>query len=153
MPSALNNQHFPVQYEPWKVVRAAVKDENFDKYDLLIWNATNNNYERAVTNEQVLISDGYVFAAEQKKSGDGISEIQVILPGSVVPFVAGALLEPGSSVILEYNSSDGQKAIPNTVAKAAAGKTLGRFIGLYTNHVELREAADNDVILLWSGVQ
>ena len=124
MPKALDNQLFPVSFEPWYATKVTMDSTSTagNKYDIITPTAT-GTFIRDVTNNDVL-NDGYMIALEPFAAGT--RSIQAAMPGSSVPQVAGAALKPGSWVKLQYSGTDGQRSAPATVADFQAGRCYGR---------------------------
>ena len=147
MPSALNNQLFPVGYAPWYVysVTLVANPTAFDKYDILV--PTAGRFNRAA-DDQVL-QGGYVVALEQFRTG--MTELQVAAAGSLVPSVAGGAIQPGALVKVDVDGTEGLRVVTAAVADIATGKVLGRFRNHQVDRDDVRAAAEDDVIHILTG--
>ena len=150
MPVLLNNQLFPVGYSPWYVYRAELVSSPtaFDKFDFLV--PTAGKFNRAATD--AVVTTGYVIALEQYVSG--MTTLQVAVPGSLVPSVAGAAIQPEALLKIDVNASStiGMRLITASAADLAAGRVVGRMRNHSNNRISLRAAAANDLIHALTGV-
>jgi NO-binding membrane sensor protein with MHYT domain len=141
--------NFPVSYSPWYVYVAhlVASPASFTLMDLLFPDGS-GNFDRDVTDEDVLIT-GYCFALEAFQTG--MTDVQVAVPGSVVPFIADVSILPLSLVCLHYTSSV-QTVKACSAAQFAAGKCLGRLRCHNDSGQTLRITAANDIVLVATGV-
>jgi len=149
MPSELEGVvRFPVVYQPWYVYLATLvgSPASYEFFDILFPAA--GLFDRAVTTSQVFIT-GYAIALEKFTTGD--LTVQVAVPGSAIPFLAGGVIEPGSLVKMSFAASK-QKAVAATAANLAAGIAIGRMSNHVEDHENLRVAADLDIIVIRTGV-
>lgn len=145
---------FPVGYSPWYVYEATIKiGETFEFMDLLLADSAGQFVRPSADNPSLV--GGYCFALEALDSASlTTTVIQVAVPGSLVPFVAGEGLQPEELVILGVNTGgdDEQTAEAAIAADIGTGKVIGRYRNQNTNAQNLRLAADQDIIYLLSGV-
>ena len=141
---------FPVGYSPWYVYEAIVDaGETFPFMDVLV--PSGGTFTRLETDDASLAA-GYVFALEAIPTALAVpTTIQVAVPGSLVPFVAGGVIEPEGLIKFNFAAS-----IQTVVAAVIGDITLGRIMGRYrnqnTNAQNLRVTADEDIIYILSGV-
>lgn len=158
MPYALNDQQFPVGYQPWYVYDVKVKapgtNGEFDRYDIL-HSPTADGAERVVSTNAPL-GNGYVIALEKYEAG--MTSVQVAAAGSLIPFVAAGGLQPGAVLTLKWDDDAGGKA--NDLGQRADiaqstdienGRVLGRFRNHATDSKNLRNAAEGDIIHILTG--
>lgn len=145
---------FPVGYSPWYVYEATIlAGETFEFIDLLLANAA-GKFVRPSSNNPVLLG-GYCFALESLDIALAVDTvIQVAVPGSLVPFVAGETLQPEELIVLgvDTGSDDEQTAEAAVAADIGTGKVIGRYRNQNTNAQNLRLAEDQDIIYILSGV-
>lgn len=149
LPSELEGVvRFPVVYQPWYVYLATLvgSPASYEFFDILFPAA--GLFDRAVTNDQIFIT-GYAIALEKFTTGD--LTVQVAVPGSAIPFLAGGVIEPGSLVKMEFAASK-QKVLAASAADLAAGLVLGRMSNHVEDHENLRVAADLDIVVLRTGI-
>jgi len=149
MPSELEGVvRFPVVYQPWYVYLAQLvgSPASYEFFDILF--PASGLFDRAVTNDQIFIT-GYAIALEKFTTGD--TEVQVAVPGSAIPFLAGGVIEPGSLVKMQFAASK-QKVLAATAANFAAGLVLGRYSNQVTDHENLRVSADLDIVVIRTGI-
>lgn len=143
---------FPVGYSPWYVYEATLVDSpnTIEFMDLLIANSS-GEFDRSNSAGNENLAGGYCFALEVPVNGQKV--IQVAVPGSLVPLVAGETLQPEELVLMNV----GNNPFPQTVRPAigtnfAGGLILGRYRNQNTNAQNLRLAEDQDIIYVLSGV-
>jgi len=149
MPSELEGVvRFPVVYQPWYVYLATLvgSPASYEFFDILFPAA--GLFDRAVTNNQIFIT-GFAIALEKFTTGD--LTVQVAIPGSAIPFLAGGVVEPGSLVKMSFAASK-QKAVAASAADLAAGLVIGRQSNHVEDHENLRVAADLDIVVIRTGI-
>lgn len=159
MPVAIENAgiRFPVGYSPWYVYEATVdKDEVLIEFMDLLVPVVGGVFKRpavqVTAGEPVLT--GYCFALEAKSEVTTEDQvIQVAVPGSLVPLIAGGVLRPESLV----HMSIGADPFPQTLSVAigadfAAGRIIGRYRNQNTNAQNLRDSAANDIVYVLTGL-
>lgn len=138
----------PSQYSPWYIYTATLvaAPASFTYLDMLFPDAS-GNFDRQVTTDAV-ITAGYAFALE--KFVTGMTVVQVLVPGSIVPMIADTTIRPTGLVKFVFGS--GVQTI--TVAAAvdlAAGKVIGRMLHHHVDHETLRVPLANDIVLVLTG--
>lgn len=139
---------FPSTYSPWYIFLADLQATpgSFTYLDMLIPNSS-GLFALETTTDDVLTT-GYAFALE---AYDGVmTQVQVAVPGSVVPMIADNTLRPCCLVKFVYASS-AQNVTIAAAADLAAGKVIGRYMCHYLNHEELVVTATSDPILVLTG--
>jgi len=153
MPSEISDAgiRFPVGYSPWYVYEATIAaSETFEFMDVLI--PTSGVFSRLETDDAILAS-GYVFALEAIETAVATTTvIQVAVPGSLVPFIAGEdSVEPEE--LVKFNFTGGKQSMVSASATdLAAGRVMGRYRNQNTNAQNLRLADTDDIIYVLSGV-
>ncbi len=143
---------FPVGYSPWYVYEATIlAGETFETFDVLISDSA-GKFISPPTDADVVLTGGYCFALESLDAALAVDTvIQVAVPGSLVPFVAGSGLQP-EELIKITTSSGLQTANAAVGADFAAGEVVGRYRNQNTNAQNLRLAVDQDIIYILSGL-
>ncbi len=150
MPAKLEGvTRFPTSYEPWYVYKAdlVASPASFEFLDMLEVDAT-GLWDRNVTDDDV-IDVGYAFALE--KFVTGMTQVQVAVPGSAIPFVATGVIRPTQLVKFNFAATL-QSVVAALAADLAAGKVIGRLRNHHEDHELLRETATDDVIIILTGV-
>lgn len=150
MPSELIDAsvRFPVTYAPWYVYTATLvgSPAAYEYGDMLF--PASGLWDKAVTSPQVL-DVGYAFALEEFTTGD--TTVQVAVPGSAVPLIAAASIEPTQLVQMNAGT-DPQQVIPALAAQITGGFILGRLRNHHENHQTLRETAALDIVVVLTAV-
>jgi len=139
---------FPTSYEPWYVYKVTLvgSPASFEYLDMLFPSA--GLWDRNVTDDDV-IDTGYAFALE--KFVTGMTEVQVAVPGSAVPFIADGVIEPTQLVKFAFAATV-QTMAAGLAADLAAGKVVGRLRNHHEDHELLRVTAANDIIVIMTGL-
>ena len=149
MPSLLEGVvRMPVAYEPWYIYKVQLvgAPASYEFMDILFPDAA-GKFDRAVTNDQVF-DVGYAIALEKFTTGD--TEVQVAVPGSAIPFIAGGVIRPTQLVKFAFAASK-QTAVAALAVDLAAGKVLGRLRNHHEDHENLIVSANGDVIIILTG--
>jgi len=153
MPVAISEAgiRFPVGYSPWYVYEATLvaSPNTFAVMDVLTPAA--GLFDKSESAGDITLLNGYVFALEAYFVG--MTSLQVAVPGSLVPLVAGAAIQPEGLVKIVI----GADPFPQTVQAAlvadfTAGQAIGRYRNQNTDAQNLRAAAADDIIYVLSGV-
>jgi len=155
MPIAIQNLgiRFPVGYSPWYVYEAKVAiGQTFEYMDMLV--PTAGIFSRPALADNQILLNGYCFALEELTTvSPNVEVIQVAVPGSLVPLVAGAEIQPEGLVTMVIGiTTFPQKVGPATGTELAEGSALGRYRNQHTTAQDLRVSADNDIIYVLTGV-
>lgn len=139
----------PVVYQPWFIYKATLvaSPTAYQFLDLLLPDATGAFDNTAVTDQD--LANGYAFALEKFTTGD--TEVQVAIPGSAVPFIAGGVIRPEGLVKLAV-AAGVQSVVAAAAADLALALCLGRLSHHHGNHEQLRVTAANDVVVIRTGV-
>lgn len=148
MPALLEGVvRMPVVYQPWYIYNATLvaSPTAFQFFDMLF--PASGLWDRLVTDDAVLVT-GYAFALEAFTTG--MTTVQVAVPGSAVPFIAEASIEPTS--LVKFNAGGGLQSVDAaSAADLAAGRVIGRMRNHHEDHENLRVSAANDVVIVLTG--
>ncbi len=138
----------PVAYEPWYIYKVELigAPTAFEFMDMLFPDSA-GKFDRVET-DAFDLANGYVFALE--KFVTGMTELQVAVPGSAIPFIAGGVIRPTGLVVLDFTATL-QSAVAGVAADLAAAKVIGRMRNHHEDHELLRVSASDDVIVILTG--
>jgi hypothetical protein len=139
----------PVVYQPWFIYKVSLvaSPTTYEFLDILVPDAS-GNFDRLETDDAV-VDTGYAFALEKFTTGD--TEVQVAIPGSAVPFIAGGVIRPTGGVKFNFAATE-QTVVAAAAADLAAGRWLGRLSHHHEDHELLRVTAADDVVVVRTGV-
>lgn len=139
----------PVVYAPWFIYKATLvaSPTTYTFMDLLLPDAAGAFDNTATTDED--LANGYAFALEAFTTGD--TEVQVAVPGSAIPFIAGGVIRPEGLVKLKVTATV-QEVVAAAAADLALALCLGRLSHHHADHETLRVTAANDVVVIRTGV-
>jgi len=154
MPQAISDAgiRFPVGYSPWYVYEATLvaSPNDIEFMDLLLADGS-GTFDRPNTAVDLVLEGGYCFALEVPVSGQTV--IQVAVPGSLVPLIAGEDLQPEELVKMNTGADPFPQTVEAVTALGfASGFVLGRYRNLNTNAQNLRTAVDGDIIYVLTGL-
>jgi len=140
---------FPVVFEPWFVYEATLvaSPATYQIFDMLETDAA-GTFDRNVTTDDVL-DVGFCFALEKFVTGD--LTVQVAIPGSAIPFIAGGVIRPLQLVKFAFAATV-QTCVAALAADLAAGKVMGRLSHHHEDHQNLRVTANGDVVIIRTGL-
>ncbi len=153
MPVALtdNSVRFPTGFAPWYVYKVTLvaSPASFEYGDVLLADGS-GTFDKAGDAAAVVLTGGYAFALEPFVTG--ATQVQVAVPGSVFPAIAGSTtLQPEELIKLE-SVAGAQAIIPAVAADYAAGTVMGRFRNHHFNNEILRLTATDDIINVLTGI-
>jgi len=155
MPVAVSDAgiRFPVGYSPWYVYEAtlnAVQPVDIEFMDLLTAES-GGTFLRANIEGAAPLLGGYCFALEVPVEGQTV--IQVAVPGSLVPLIAGETLQPEELVLLDIDSTPFDQTVQAAIGTSfVGGFVLGRYRNQNTSAQTLRLAVADDIIYVLTGV-
>ena len=140
MPALLNNELFPLGYEPWYVYNATINAvRKIDKFDVLVADGTTGRFVQNSAAGDLDLTDGYVIALEQRDAGTATGRMQVLLPGSLTPAIThSANTKPAIPVKATRDATHGVLVQEASAADIAAGRCIGRLRGPLEDYLNIR---------------
>lgn len=153
MPVALtdNSVRFPTGFAPWYVYKVTLvaSPVAFEYGDFLESDAS-GTFDKFGDAAALVLTGGYAMALQPFVTG--MTEVQVAVPGSVLPVIVGATaIQPEELIKLE-SIAGAQAIIPAVAADYAAGTVLGRFRNHHFNNEILRLTAADDIVNVLTGI-
>lgn len=155
MPVALtdNSVRFPTGFAPWYVYKATLvaSPNTFEYGDVLLADASGTfDLDVSVGPGDLNLVGGYAMALEPFVTG--MTEVQVAVPGSVFPAVAGTTSIQPEELVKISSALGVQTIIPASNADFAGGESLGRYRNQHFNNEILVLTATDDIINVLTGV-
>ena len=140
---------YPPAYEPWYIYKAQLvaAPASYEFMDILFPDSS-GKFDRLVTNDAV-VDTGYALALEKFTTGD--TEVQVAVPGSLFPFIAGGVIRPTQLVKFAFAASK-QTMVAALAVDIPLGKVFGRLRNHHEDHENLIVSANGDPVIILTGV-
>lgn len=155
MPVALtdNSVRFPTGFAPWYVYKATLvaSPNAFEYGDILLADAS-GTFDRDDTAGPLDLNlvGGYAMALEPFVTG--MTEVQVAVPGSILPAIAGSTAIQPEELVKISSTAGAQTIIPAVAADIPLGDVFGRARNHHFNNEILRLTGTDDIINVLSGV-